>query len=88
LSAERSILDIARAALAQGEGARSIDAAREHERRFPRGALSEEREAIYVQALVIDHRIAEARARAARFQQTYPDSMLLPAVLAATGGQP
>lgn len=88
LAAERAILDVARTALARGEGAQSISASREHERRFPRGALAEEREAIYVQALVLGGDKAAARARAIRFRQEYPDSMLLPAVAAATEGEP
>jgi hypothetical protein len=54
-----------------------------HAARFPAGKLTEEREAIAVQALVVLHRTEEARARAARFQQRYPGSVLAPSVAAA-----
>ncbi len=84
LSAERTMLDGARAALGRGDPAAAVVAAKAHEQRFPRGALAEEREALYVQALAQSGKLPEARARAARFKQTYPDSMLLPAVSAAT----
>lgn len=84
LSAERVLLDGARAALGRGDPAAAVVAARTHEQRFPRGALAEEREALYVQALAQSGKMPEARARAARFKQNYPDSMLLPAVTAAT----
>ncbi len=84
LSAERMLLDGARAALGRGDPAAAVVAAKAHEQRFPRGALAEEREALYIQALAQSGKLPEARARAARFKQTYPDSMLLPAVSAAT----
>jgi hypothetical protein len=83
LSAERTLLDGARAALGRGDPAAAAGLARTHEQRYPRGALAEEREALYVQALASSGKLPEARARAAKFKQTYPDSMLLPAVSAA-----
>jgi len=88
LSAERALLDGARAALGRGDPAAAVVAAKTHEQRFPRGALAEEREALYVQALAQSGKVAEARARAAKFKQNYPDSMLLPAVTAATQDKP
>jgi hypothetical protein len=83
LSEERKILDDARAAFGRGDPEGAIAKARAHERRFPRGALSEEREALWVQALAQAGKGDEARARAAKFEQNYPDSMLLPSVKAA-----
>ncbi len=88
LAAERAALDVARTALGRGDGANALAACDEHARRYPRGALSEEREAIAVQALVLEHRGADARARAERFRKTHPRSILLPAVLAAAGIDP
>jgi hypothetical protein len=83
LAAERALLDPARTALGRGDGASALDAVHKHEARFASGKLAEEREAIAVQALVVLHRADEARARAARFQQRYPGSVLAPSVAAA-----
>jgi hypothetical protein len=88
LAAERAALDVARTALGRGDGANALAACDEHARKFPRGALGEEREAIAVQALVLEHRTDDARARAERFRKTHPRSILLPAVLAAAGVEP
>jgi hypothetical protein len=88
LAAERAALDVARTALGRGDGANALAACDEHARKFPRGALGEEREAIAVQALVLEHRSDDARARAERFRKTHPRSILLPAVLAAAGVEP
>ncbi|HEY8076140.1 MAG TPA: hypothetical protein VIF62_18570 [Labilithrix sp.] len=83
LAQERTILDPARIAIGRGDGARALDAVHNHEARFPTGKLSEEREAIAVQALVLAHRDADARARGARFLARWPGSVLRPAVEAA-----
>jgi TolA-binding protein len=83
LSAERAVLDVARTALGRGDAAHALASTEEHAKRFPRGALSEEREAIAVQALAQSGKPSEARARALRFKKDYPESILLPAVLAA-----
>jgi hypothetical protein len=88
LAAERALLDVARTALGRGDGANALSACDEHGKRFPRGALAEEREAIAVQALVLEHRTEDARARATLFRKTHPRSILLPAVLAAAGVEP
>jgi hypothetical protein len=88
LAAERAILDVARAALARGEGAPAIEAVRRHEREFPDGVLVEEREAIAVRALVAQGRRDEARARAAEFRRRFPNSVSLHAVNAAVGAEP
>jgi hypothetical protein len=54
--------------------ARALALATEHEQRFPRGALGQEREVIAVGALVALGRAPEARARAARFVERFPGS--------------
>ncbi len=46
----------------------------EHARRFPRGSLSQEREALAIEALFVLGRRDEAKSRAARFKQAYPAS--------------
>jgi hypothetical protein len=88
LAAERALLDVARTALGRGAGTNALTACDDHARKFPRGVLAEEREAIAVQALVLEHRSEDARGRAERFRKTYPRSILLPAVLAAAGVDP
>ena len=75
LSAERILLDEARAALAQGDTARAIDRLDRHRRTYPVPLLSEERDAMWIQALVKAGRYDEARARAAAFRKHAPDSI-------------
>lgn len=85
LEAERAMLDVARTALGRGDGPNALGACDDHARKFPRGVLAEEREAIAVQALLLAQRSDDARARAERFRKSYPRSIFLPAVLAAVG---
>lgn len=80
---ERALLDGARTALARRDGAGALVLLDRHRTRFPSGALTEEREALSVQGLAMDGRTNEARARAASFAKTYPNSLFLPAVEAA-----
>lgn len=87
LAAERRLLAVARTALGRSNGADALASCNEHERQFPKGELAEEREAIAIQALVQSQRAGEARDRANRFRQSYPKSILLPAVLASTEGE-
>lgn len=84
LAREHALLDIAHTALGRREGARALEAAERHAREFPRGQMTEEREAIAVQSLVLVGRSADAKARAARFHEHYPASVYLPVVDAAT----
>jgi hypothetical protein len=83
LAAERSLLEIARTALARGDSASALDALGKHQAQFPKGQLSEEREALYVQALAMAGRMTEAKQRADRFKKIWPGSMLLPVVESA-----
>jgi hypothetical protein len=82
---ERALVDDARKALARGDASASLGSLRAHERRFPSGALVEEREALAVKTLAALGRGAEARARAERFRATYPSSLFLPSVESAAG---
>ncbi len=75
LSAERILLDEARAAIAQGDPARALDRLERHRRTFPAPLLGEERDAMWVQALVKAGRYDEARSRASTFHKRSPDSL-------------
>jgi hypothetical protein len=88
LEAERAVLDVARTALGRGDGANALGAIDEHGRRFPRGALAEEREAMAIQALRLLGRDGEARARLERFRARFPTSLIRPALEADEGGAP
>jgi hypothetical protein len=88
LAAERALLEIARTALARGQSARALEALQRHATEFPRGRLGEEREALSIQALLAAGRRDEARARAERFEKTFPRSLLLPAIDAALAPKP
>ena len=87
LTAERSLLDVARTALGRGDFTNALASVDAHQKRFPKGALVEEREALAVQALAGAGRHDEARARSDRFARAFPGSILLPAVEAAGGGK-
>jgi hypothetical protein len=88
LSAEQLLLDQARAALTAGEPDRALALLSEHARRFSRPQLGEEREALAIQALAVEGRFDEARARAARFRASAPNSLFLPAVDATLASIP
>jgi hypothetical protein len=75
LSAERVLLDEARAALAQGEPDRALEKLERHRRTFPAPLLGEERDAMVVQALAKAGRADEAKTRAESFRRRYPDSL-------------
>ncbi|MEP7122366.1 MAG: hypothetical protein ABJE95_15700 [Byssovorax sp.] len=89
LEAERALLDVARTALGRGDGTNALRATEEHARKFPRGILAEEREAMSIQALRLLHRDDEAQARLERFRGRFPSSLIRPALEAtevADGG--
>ncbi len=88
LSAEQALLDTARAALVRGQGADALGPLERHAERFPRGVLSEERDALEVNALVASGRYAEARQRGEQFFARHPGSLLRPSVEAALGAIP
>jgi hypothetical protein len=75
LSAERVLLDQARAALAQGDPAAAMERLDHHRRIFPAPLLAEERDAMWIEALVKAHRYDEARSRAEIFRRRSPDSL-------------
>lgn len=77
---ERALVDTARTALARGRTADALTTIEEHARRFPRGRLAEEREALAVQALALTGDRAGALARATQFRRAYPSSIFGSAV--------
>jgi hypothetical protein len=88
LAAEQSLLDPARAALAGGDGATALSRLAQHERRFPAGLLSQEREAMTIRALVLTGARADAERRAAAFRSRYPGSLLAPTIDATLRARP
>lgn len=80
LAKEQELVDTARGALARGRAAEALAATEQHAARFPTGALAEERDALAVQAVVLDGRSVEARLRADRFVRKYPRSIFRAAV--------
>ena len=64
----------AKQALSAGRPAEALDLLAAQARRFPRGELAHEREAITIEALVRQGRTAEARARADNFVRSHPES--------------
>jgi hypothetical protein len=94
LAAERRLLDVARADLVGSEPERALAHLGLHQARYPHGFLSEERDAMAVQALVKLGRFDEARARAGAFRQRTPDSLFRSTVesaiesIAVTTGAP
>ena len=82
------MLQPARAAVARADVTAALAAIAEHERRFPNGQLTEEREALRVLALAGAHRSEEARRAAATFRKRFPRSMLLARMNDALGEGP
>ncbi|HEY6461482.1 MAG TPA: hypothetical protein VIY73_15050, partial [Polyangiaceae bacterium] len=83
LSAERMLLDEARAALVQGNPTVALDRLQRHRRTFASPVLGEERDAMEVEALARAGRVPEAQARADAFRRHYPRSLFLPTVESA-----
>ncbi len=82
LAAEQALLDPARAELARGDGSGALARLELHERRFPSGALAQEREAMTIRALGLTGDRDRARSRASTFRAHYPDSLLWPMIQA------
>jgi hypothetical protein len=77
-AAELGMLQRAQAAYARGDFADALGLLAEHARRFPKGRLAEERDALRVRALVGAGRTPEARRAAAAFANRFPRSVVLP----------
>ena len=77
LPAELALLQRARNAYVGRRFPEALALLAEHARRFPRGRLAEEREALRVRSLVASGRSEEARRAAAAFAVRFPRSILL-----------
>ena len=80
LEAERKLVEMARTSLARGQTAGALAALRRHHRSFPKGELAEERDSLWVFALVASGEHAQAREHAARFRRQHPHSLFAPVV--------
>jgi len=76
---EPKLIERARKALAS-EPRRALALTQEHQRRFPSGALSAERDVITLEALARSGQTSEAKRRALAFEAKYPKSIHLPRV--------
>lgn len=74
---ELRVLQPARQAVAQQDFNSALSAIAEHQRQFPTGRLTEEREALRVKALLGLGRSAEAQRAGAAFRARFPRSALL-----------
>jgi outer membrane protein assembly factor BamD (BamD/ComL family) len=86
LQAERRLLDEARTGLVAGDPDLALKRLEQHQHRFLNPLLAEERDAMWVEALAQAGRQDEARQRAAAFRRTYPQSLFLPTIDSAAGG--
>jgi hypothetical protein len=80
LAEQQTLLDVARSAFARSDYNAALGALRAHFRRYPKSILGEEREALEIKALAANGQTDEARARAARFKTSFPQSLLLPSL--------
>jgi outer membrane protein assembly factor BamD (BamD/ComL family) len=80
---ERVKLEACRAAMVARHWDDALALLDAHAQQFPRGDFFEERESLTIIAMDARGRHVEARARAERFSQTWPDSIFLPAIAAA-----
>ncbi|MBX7114933.1 MAG: hypothetical protein K1X64_11455 [Myxococcaceae bacterium] len=83
LGIERSLLEQARTALSRGNAVDALSALNQHEKKFPRGQMAEERAAMQVLTLKALGRFDEARQRAEVFRAQYPKGLFRASVDAA-----
>lgn len=83
---EAALLDSARSALST-DPQRALALTQEHARRFPHGALSQEREVIAIEALTKLGQTDAAKARGSDFERRYPGSAHQPKIDQTTRGQ-
>ena len=85
LAAERRLLDKARSSLTANDGAGALQSVARHRELYPRGALVEERESLWVRALLTSGKRASGVKRAERFLRRFPRSIHRGAVERALG---
>jgi hypothetical protein len=74
---ELALLERAQLAATRNDHATVLVIAHEHEIRYPKGRLNEEREALRVRAMIGLGQLGEARQTAVRFHRSFPRSVLL-----------
>ena len=82
LAAELDLLQAAHVAYTRRDDFHSLALVREHARKFPRGQLAEQREALRVRSLRRSGRNDEAQRAAAIFARQFPRSVLFARVAA------
>ncbi|MBI4815063.1 MAG: hypothetical protein HY791_02320 [Deltaproteobacteria bacterium] len=80
LALEREILDVAQAALGRGDIPLALRSIEGHARRWPAGALVEEREALWILVLAKEGKKDEAEKRAEKFHREFPGSIYGPPI--------
>jgi TolA-binding protein len=75
LRGERLLLESATAALMRGDPSTALGTLQKHARQYPHGALSEEREVLWVKALRAQGNDAAAETRANDFKRRFPSSL-------------
>ena len=83
LGEERTLLDAARSAIAEGRLKEAQTLVAGHAAAFPHGQLVEEREALRIRLLVKQGQRAEASRLGARFKKEHPNSIQQPGIDAA-----
>jgi hypothetical protein len=86
VGSEVLLIEGAHAALRAGNAERALDLLDEHARRFPSGALGEERDAARVACLCAAGRTADAASARDRFLRAFPDSPQAAGVQSSCGG--
>ncbi|MBM4779571.1 MAG: hypothetical protein GQE15_17840 [Archangiaceae bacterium] len=76
LALEKSYVEQARAAMARQDPTAALEALTQHEKRFPKGQLTEERMALQVMALVRAGRSIEANNVANEFRRRFPNGLM------------
>lgn len=80
LAAERALIELSRTALTRRDAKTALAHLAEHASGFATGRLAEERDALRIQAYVLDHAYTKAKAQAKVFETRYPKSVFLPVV--------
>ncbi len=86
LSRERALLEQARTAVGRSQLEEASRALRMHRAQFAKGALTEERDAMEVQVILMEGELPAARAKLEDFKKRYPDSVLTPGLDSALVG--
>lgn len=76
LNRELTLLEKARTLLSDGDAAGTLKLLKQHQWRYPKSSMEQERQSLYIKALVLAGRRVEARAKALAFVRRFPHSTL------------